>query len=287
MITVQLQGGLGNQMFEYACGRALAVKNDTDLVLDIGYLLDRTPRKNFTFRDYALDVFTISAQTVSRKKPYWQMLLTKVKNKILKSKGIEKSFSYDPGVLSFGPSASLIGYWQSPKYFAGYEDVIRKDFALKEPLPAHSQQLLEEIKHTNSVAVHVRRGDFVDNPYHDIGLTPDYYSKGLAYIMEQYTIEKVYVFSDDIDWCKKNLHFSIGPAYGMVFVEKGHEGKHGEGNMILMSNCQHFIIPNSSFSWWAAWLGVHPDKTVIAPKRWFADSTIDTSDLIPKEWVRI
>jgi hypothetical protein len=283
MITVRLSGGMGNQMFQYACGRALSLKYNTDLQLDTAYLLDRRPRKNFTFRDYDLDVFNITADVMSFKKASWKLLFEKGISKLLKPRGVEKGFAFDPAVLRLGPNVLLQGYWQSPHYFSEISDTVREDFSLKGSLSQESKMLLEEIKNTKSVCVHVRRGDYVRNVYHDIGLEKAYYDRGLRFISDKKGIGKVYIFSDDLEWCKEHLKF----PFETMYVGQEYAGKKGEGHLILMSNCKHFIIPNSTFSWWAAWLCTNPEKIVIAPKQWFADDTIDSADLIPEEWVRI
>lgn len=283
MITVRLQGGMGNQMFQYACGRALAMRNNTSVQLDTTYLLDRTPRKHFTFREYDLDVFNVQAEVVSRKKYFWHIVLHRIKNKLLKPRGVERYFEFDPSVSSLGPTATLEGYWQSPRYFSEIQDTIRKDFTLKDPLSGPSRILLEEIKDTASVGMHVRRGDYVGNAYHDIGIDQSYYEEGLRYIANKQAVQKVYVFSDDIEWCREHLNLPSET----VFVGPEYAGKKGEEHMMLMSACKHFVIPNSSFSWWAAWLSKNENKIVIVPKKWFNNDTINTNDLIPQGWVRL
>lgn len=283
MITVRLSGGMGNQMFQYATGRALAVKYDVPLRLDTTYLLDRTPRSNFTFREYDLDVFCVQAEVISSQKSSWQLKVEKIKNKLLRPRGVEKSFSFDPTVLSWGPEVTLQGYWQSPKYFSEIEDVIRADFTLNHPLPENTKTLLAEIQSTASVAIHVRRGDYVGHAFHDIDLGQSYYDAGLRHITSKHAIEKIYAFSDDIEWCKTNLHFDIVTT----FVGPEYAGQKGEEHLMLMSACRHFIIANSTFSWWGAWLCTNSEKIVVAPRQWFKDTSIDTDDLIPSEWLRL
>lgn len=283
MITVRLSGGMGNQMFQYAAGRALAVKNNTTVELDTTYLENPSPRKNFTARDYSLDVFTIEATLISHNKTPLQIFFHKIKNKFFPAKGVERSFQFDPKVLSLGPNAFLEGYWQSPRYFSSISDTIKNDFTLKHSLSEASRALMAEIRNTVSVAVHVRRGDYVGHSYHDVGITQTYYDQGLQYIADTQAIDKVYVFSDDIAWCKEHLQF----PFETIYVGEEHAGIKGEGHMMLMSACKHFVIPNSTFSWWAAWLSGYEAKIVIAPKEWFTDKSINTNDLIPEEWVRM
>ncbi len=292
MIITRLSGGMGNQMFQYAAGRALALKHGVQLGLDLSFLLDRSARKHFTFRNFNLDVFNIEDHIVEPHQVPWQyrkhlrgvlgLYADTFRRRFLKSSGTEKHFTFDSSVLSLGPDAYLEGYWQSPKYFEDIKNIIRQDFTLKEILPEPVELLRKEINNNASVCVHIRRGDFVGNALHDV-VSADYYGKAIACIEADQKVEKVYVFSDDIEWCKNNILFSqpttfVGPEYA---------GKKAEGHLALMSACRHFVIANSSFSWWAAWLGDHPDKVVIAPARWFADPAIDTSDLLPEEWIRL
>lgn len=286
MIIVRLQGGMGNQMFQYAIGRALAIKNKTKLGLDLSFLLDRTIRLNFTFRDYSLDVFNIEAEIISpSKKTVKGKLYSRFMtffDKFIKHDGVEKSFQFDESILKLPDGSYLNGYFQSPKYFSDIEDVIRSDFTLNKQLPIEILNLIEVIKKENSVCLHVRRGDYVGNKYHEV-VDNDYYNKAISYLKQRINIDKIYIFSDDIKWCKENMKFD----YPSMFVGDEYAGVKGEGHMYLMSACRYFIIPNSSFSWWSAWLGNSEGKIVISPKQWFVDENINSEDLIPKDWVRI
>lgn len=289
---------MGNQMFQYALGRMLSIKNKTSLGLDLSLLLDRTPRlsqSKFTFRDYDLSVFNIDAEIVSGKSiPFihrWyfsgklMLYFDSFRRKFLKIigyGGYERFFRFDSKVLSLGPDTYLDGDWQSPKYFNDIKDTLIKDFTLKKELSVFTQNLLLEISSTNSVCVHVRRGDFVGSSFHPV-MSLDYYIQALSTLSKMVPVEKIYVFSDDIAWCRENLVFPITTT----FVGDEYRGKKAQGHFMLMQACHHFIIANSSFSWWTAWLGSAPDKVVIAPNKWFGDPSIDTSDLIPENWIRI
>ena len=291
MIIAKLKGGMGNQMFQYALGRALSVKNKTYLDLDLTFLLNRTPRPNFTFRNYDLDVFNIQAEIVSSDsvpfihrlfKGKFGILFDFIKRKFLKPVGVEKSFSFDDSILNLKGDVYLDGFWQSYKYFENIRDIIKKDFTLKNELPVKVKNLMEVIEKENSVCVHVRRGDYVGNKvYETIG--KDYYDNGLDLINKKVKIDKLYVFSDDIKWCEENMKFK----YPVMFVVEEYSGQKAEGHLMLMKSCKSFIIPNSSFSWWAAWLSEYKDKIIIAPKQWFNDDRINNDDLIPEEWIRI
>ena len=291
MVTVKLKGGMGNQMFQYAIGRALSLRYNVPLGLDLSFLLDTTPRLKFTFRNYDLDVFNINAEIVqSSKIPFVNRM---VKGKIGQAfdilrrflsfdKGVEKSFNFNSLIFNIGPNAYLDGYWQSPKYFESIEDIIRKDFTLKSELPINIRNLMEVIEKENSVCIHVRRGDYVGNKAHEV-VGSEYYDKAIEKMRSLTKIDKIYVFSDDIKWCEENMKFE----YPVMFVGDEYAGQKAEGHLMLMKSCRNFIIPNSTFSWWGAWLGDSKDKIVIVPKQWFGDSSINSDDLIPKDWIRI
>ncbi len=287
MIKVLLKGGLGNQMFQYALGRVLSISNNTDLELDTSYL--DLEIKNVTKRGYDLDVFGVEINYIENNTPF---IFKTFKNKTLtnlflmirkvfKVKGQELSYSFNPEILNIGRDAYLSGYFQSYKYFEKYKDQIIKDFTFKN-IPNNIEVLGGEISNTNSVCVHVRRGDYVGNKLHEV-VDRDYYKNGIDIISQKAKIEKIYVFSDDIAWCEQNLKFN----FETIFVGEEYAGFKNSGHMYLMSQCRNFIIANSSFSWWAAWLAPRQDKMVICPNNWFADSSINSLDLIPETWVRI
>lgn len=289
MIITRLKGGMGNQMFQYALGKALAIKNNVPLKLDIEIY---KVNNKLTKRNYDLDVFNVEGIIASRKEiPILErnygngdflFKLNESFKKMLKNKGREKFFHFNQSVLSLGPDTYLDGYWQSPKYFENIENIIRKDFTLKNPLSKNIQDLMEEIKNQNSLCIHVRRGDYVGNKNHEV-VNGEYYNKEVDYISRLATIDKIYVFSDDIKWCQENLSFD----FPTMFVGDEYSGEKAEGNLFLMSSCKYFIIPNSSFSWWGAWLSQREGKIVIVPKLWFTDPSINSNDLIPREWIRI
>ncbi len=128
----------------------------------------------------------------------------------------------------------------------------------------------------------MRRTDISAKSFHG-KVRIEYYNAALHYLSTKLSIAKIYIFSDDIEWCKQNIHFPIDTMY----VDNDFAGEKNEYHFILMNSCKHFIIPNSTYSWWAAWLAINPSKIVIAPKNWFSNGRIDTSDLIPEAWIRI
>ena len=287
MIKVKLMGGLGNQMFQYSCGLSMAIKNNTKLLLDTSYLLDRTPRENFVFRDYDLDIFKLDSNIYKgniNQKPF---MLKKYFNSLVPDKYKfyykERYFEYNRQVVNFtNPNLYLEGYWQSPKYFIEFEKEIRNSFIYNIEFDNNIKQMNDKILSNESICINVRRGDFVNNDFHGT-MGVNYYLKSLNYLKLKTNLNfKIFVFSDDIDWCEKNLKFE----FETEFVDHSYKGKKFSSYLYLMQSCKYFIIPNSSFAWWAAYLSEFNDKIVIAPEKWF-NNDIDTSDLIPNSWIRI
>jgi hypothetical protein len=292
MIIVKLMGGLGNQMFQYAAGRALSLKNNCELKLDLSFLQDKQNKPaDFVFRDYDLDMFNLKVDFATtdevRKltKRSSDKTLNSVLNKLLGKKNSyfkQPHFHFDQSFFNKQPPLYLDGYWQSEKFFMPFESVIRKDFEINNPIPHESISLSQEISGLNSVCVNVRRGDFVTNAVHDtVGL--DYYKKANEVIKSKISNPQYFVFSDDIEWCIENLQF-LSPV---KFVSHQHAGKKFATYLQLMSLCKYFIIPNSSFAWWAAWLNNDPQKIVIAPTKWFGTGPKDTQDIIPVSWLKL
>jgi Glycosyl transferase family 11 len=281
MITVRLQGGLGNQMFQYAVGRVLSLKNNDELFLEQSFNQHKV--FGITTRQYALDSFRIHATLLDENiKHKVSGVIKRVLNKIgILVRGFERGFFFDKNITQLQGDLYLDGYWQSYKYFSGYEDEIKNDFTL-DVIPEHIQTLSTKILSQQSVCIHVRRGDYVGNKKHEV-VSSDYYKKAMEIIKTKMSIDTVYVFSDDIDWCKKNLSFD----HDTVFVDDQYAGDNGEYHIFLMSQCKGFIIPNSTFSWWGAWLSQRTDKVVIAPSVWRNDISVTIDDLLPKEWIRI
>jgi hypothetical protein len=278
MIYVKLSGGLGNQMFQYAAARALSLRLRTELLLDISWFKHNS-KTAISPRSYELGVFTVEA-----KKYDGQSVISKL---FIKKHTVfqEKYFQYNSDILEVSENTLLEGYWQSEKYFEDKAGEIRKDFTFNSKPTSQNYSLLREIQmNKNSISLHVRRGDYVSdkktNQVHGLAGI-DYYSRALDLISEKIREPHYYIFSDDPGWCKNNLNLK-SPA---TFIEHN-VGTSSFEDMRLMSACYHNIIANSSFSWWGAWLNANQTKTVIAPKDWF-NNAVDTSDLIPKTWIRL
>lgn len=292
MIVSNLIGGLGNQMFQYAAGRALSIQLQQEHYLDIsdlrgyqlhqGYQLERIFAGEFKIATPKSVHAILGYQAI----PFFRKILIRDPLKYLRSRKyvVQPSFGYWNQFDQLEDDVYLHGYWQSEKYFKKYSDLIRKDFVFKETLSVANQSVSHQIIQTNSVSLHVRRGDYVTstsaNEMHGV-CSLEYYQQAIEEILNRVTNPFFYIFSDDQTWVKQNLRLSAEHSY--IDHNRGDESYN---DMRLMSVCKHHIIANSSFSWWAAWLNSRKDKIVIAPKRWF-NKPIDTQDLIPADWIRI
>lgn len=279
-------------MFQYAFGRYLAYKHNTELKLDLSFFANQIPgKKNHVFRNYDLGIFNIQENIATEEeilrfsKRTKNDLLDRLLNRIFGVKRghlREPHFHFSEAAFNSPDNTYLSGYWQTSKYFAEIESIIRSDFTFKEEIAEKAKPLLHQIKSTNSICLNVRRGDFVTNSFHG-SYGVDYFQKADEIIKQRVSDYTYYIFSDEIEWCEANLKFEA-PT---VFVSHEFAGKKFQDYLRLMSSCQHFIIPNSSFAWWAVWFNQNKEKIVIAPKAWFSDSSMDTSDLVPSEWIRI
>lgn len=291
MIIVKLMGGLGNQMFQYALGRSLSITNSCVLKIDA------SAYRTYKTHAYGLDAFSPAADTASeaecdairyKKCGVIELAVRKVLGRQRRRAGdyiTEKSFKFDPDILKLTGDKYLEGYWQSEKYFASIRDVLTADFTVRHGMNAANSAFHERIKGTNSVSFHIRRGDYVSDPktnaYHGVDLK-GYYRDAAALIKQKVKDPHFFVFSDEPQWVRENFRGEFE-----FTVVDCNTGRTGHEDMRLMSACSHNIMANSSFSWWGAWLNRNPGKIVTAPKGWFTDSSIDTSDLIPGSWIRL
>ena len=284
MIIVQLKGGLGNQLFQYAAGRRLALTLGVPLKLDISFY------KRQSQRTYELDRFCIEADIATLwEAASWRGLrfLTRITQRLglLPRLVLEKSFEFDPAILHVQDGRYLDGYWQSYRYFADVAPQIHRELAVRIPPSDEDRMLLDRMRECESVCVHVRRGDYASNPItrqvHGL-CTTEYYRTAVEAIVAQLRTPELFVFSDDMPWVKQNLRFELSTT---------HVEHHGVDSapleLRLMAGCRHFVIANSSLSWWAAWLAAHEESIVYAPRQWFVDPAISTADLTPPAWHRI
>ncbi len=268
---MRLMGGLGNQMFQYALGTNLARKNNTELKLDTSLLADPNhSHELFTHRDLEIDTFNIPIVFATKKEVEYfngktrSSVPGKLYGKLLwqfrkKNLIIEPDRNFHPEILLLRHNKCLVGSWQSEKYFKDIESEIRSLYTFHKPLSGEPAELSKKIQSTNSVCIHIRRGDRVTSPFYGKTagiIDPDYYYKALELLASSRKIDNLFVFSDDVNWCKDNLAFTLPTTY---MDYKTDEKKHSV-DMRLMSLCKHFILTWSTFGWWAAWLGNAPEK---------------------------
>lgn len=288
MIVVRIFGGLGNQMFQYAAGRALAAHLDAPLKLDLRWLKRyHTP--------FQMSLFNLPVKVSSRyddlrftwfpfkRNPF--LFYIKCIRYLNNSIYMEQSLQYKSDFWSLGVDRFLFGYFQSEKYFKDFEPLIRQDFNYQPDLSIYDTDVIEALQSTGVTAIQFRRGDYVTNlaTNRSIGVcTMDYYERAINHITSQGNPVRFLVFSDDIEWCRQNVKLG-----GAVYVER--MGGSPLDDMFLAARCKNIILANSTFSWWCAWLNQNPDKIVIAPKIWFRDSVLQeqSHDLIPDSWIRL
>ena len=292
MIISQVIGGLGNQMFQYAAGRALSLERGLPLRLDLSGFAGYGLHHGFLLKTLLDCPVEVATQSDVRNILGWQYpasvrrLLMRPQFAAFRRKGfvVEPYFHYWPGIKKVPNACYLAGYWQTEKYFLDVAHHIRRDFTFKSPLMGMNAELSQQIVKVNSVSLHVRRGDYVSNDknkavYGTCSL--EYYRCAIQYIAERVDRPKLFIFSDDPTWVKGNLQLDF-PCH---YVEHN-QGVESYNDMRLMSMCKHHVIANSSFSWWGAWLNENPGKIVIAPRNWFVNGN-KAEDLIPKGWISL
>jgi len=293
MVIVRLMGGLGNQMFQYAAGRRMALAHNVPLKLDVSWFAGRPDRA------YALHALSITAalaspdelrQITGHSTSGIGRLVLRLRRRfkirydwtVIHERGLSP---FDRRVLDARDRTYLDGYWQSEKYFSDVADTIRREFTVNGQPDARTRETADQMATTQSVSVHIRRGDYVADPRKRrvrSVCTPEYYLRCVTHLAEQIANPHLFLFSDDPDWVAANLRFEHPTTLvSTVPARRDHEEQR------LMSACRHHIIANSSFSWWAAWLNPHLDKLVLAPRRWMNDARVDDRDVVPPGWTKM
>lgn len=288
MIISKIRGGLGNQLFQWAAGYALAKKHKVVFLLDLSVF-----SRNFK-RNFLLDGLFVPYSIANEKQVEFLKEINFYR---------QPFYHYDPMFAHNPKQTFLRGYFCSQKYFAGAEKEIGKLLAKalsKNELDNKQQRLLEKIESVESVSIHVRRGDYVDNPDYNefFGVCSlEYYFDAINQIKEMlFGKDLVFVvFSDDLDWARENLKFTKN----VIYVDQN-AGKADHFDMLFMAQCKHNIIANSTYSWWAAWINQHEDKIVLWPSKWFArnfrertkgawiqSQHYDISDINPLSWYKV
>jgi len=273
MIIARIIGGIGNQMFQYAFGRRLADSLGAELKLDIsGYAAykDRSYQLPQLRVDCPIADADECAALAGRQVTRYRRLMRRHLPALARAPEtyfLEKSVTFDPGMLDVPDGSYVDGYWHSERYFAPIAERIRNEYVPRERLSPSAQEMGEEMQSCESVSLHVRRGDYVHNPIafnHHYVCDQDYYRRCVDHIRSVIDSPRVFIFSDEPDWVKANMPLPV-PT---VVVSPGAQTQEAT-ELWLMSSCRSHIIANSSFSWWGAWLDPRPDKLVLMPKQWF------------------
>lgn len=287
MIAFRAQGGLGNQLFQYASARRLAIRHGCQLVVD-HHWFDH-PRPGETPRSLELNRYSVVMRLATPfellrwtplrarwgryLKPFMPMNLVR-----------EQGYDVNREALLAPVNSYLSGFWQSEVYFIDIREQLLQELMPITPPGSEDLAMIDRIQHGESISVHVRRGDYVSlasaSAYHGL-CTLDYYRKAIAYVAERVPSPTLFVFSDDPEWTKANLKLPF-----LTYYVDHNPSERAFQDLRLMSLCRHHILANSSFSWWGAWLSRSADGLVITPERWYAMDR-PTPDLIPSRWIRI
>ncbi len=294
MIIAEITAGLGNQLFQYSFARNLSLLRKQPLKLDLNFF------KDSRFSDvYRLDKFNIRAEIASpeeirafRRREFPGYLSGAIRRILGRKIYYHNKYHLDENEISADKVKSLnmeniylSGYWAGEKNFAENADTIREELKPVKPLSGKSRRFLEKINAANSVSLHFRRNDYVGNTYF-VNLSMEYYRNAISHIAERVKNPVFFLFSDDPQWVVNNFK----TEFEFTIVD-ANDSKTDYEDMILMSNCKHNIMANSTFSWWGAWLNRNRGKIVLAPEKWFRDpraqKKYENGNLLPASWIKI
>jgi hypothetical protein len=299
MIIVRLIGGLGNQLFQYALARRLSVRRGLPIKLDVsGYTgrldpHDPWPRTCDIVRFRIVAEVATAAEVVRVMRRGWPAPADKLfdcleafrayhrRRRLVEPESLR--FTFDPALAARDVRHSVYldgGFWQCVQYLQGIEDLLRQELRLKAPPLGRTAEYAEELAPGDSVAIHVRRGDYVTAGPSGFGALPiSYYERAVRELAHEVPALRLYVFSDDPEWTRAHLHLS----HPTTVISRDVDRSACE-DLWLMSRCRHHIIANSSFSWWGAWLGRTSRQIVYAPRRYYQNHDRATPDLYPAGW---
>lgn len=286
-MVVGLSGGLGNQLFQYAAGRALAHRLGVALKVDLSWF-HFNPERRFMLEKFKLKLDY--QESKSRLPQAYAELASRISRRFLPKIGglkvwREPHFHFCAAYNKITKPVFIDGYWQSEKYFTDIKELLFNEMVLKDSMPPECFGYRDSIAQTDAICVHIRRGDYINKAanaklYHLC--STEYYNSALERIKHNLSKPHCFVFSDDKHWVKSNIKFDC--ATTIVELDNT-DSTHFEFS--LMTSCKHFIIANSSFSWWAAWLSKNHSKQIVAPKYWFLSPKYDERDLLPSSWIKL
>lgn len=292
MNRIKIYGGLGNQMFQYGLYLAMKEKGIPVRLMFLNFFYERYHNGFNLSRCIKLSLpfpENVLANILSGDFTFQNKVTKAILRKIIKPLFLDKlqiykeskEFCFDEKVFDQNGKL-LVGTWQSEKYFKNIRPLILKEFEFDVPHDSKNTAIIKKIKETASVSIHIRRGDYVSDRWsktHAMSGAENYYVRAIEFITSRFDNLNFFVFSDDIEWVKKNIDI---PEATYITNNKGSKAYI---DMFLMTLCNHNIIANSTFSWWGAWLNKNPSKVVIAPKTWLNSQNCD--EIYNEQWIRI
>jgi hypothetical protein len=301
-VIVHAGGGLGNQLFQYAFGRQLAIAHAAELWMDAsGYPDLESAEPTLGIRALALPHFAVHCNFILKPagirqpRAWLARKILKQWNKAMRYREgrkpyymrrevwepEENHFKYDRRLLErpIKGTVHFFGYWQTEKYFLQIADLLRRELVVKDPPAGKNEELARLAQSGDSVSVHVRHGDNAGVAA-ALGVLPlAYYRRAITALRHDIPDARFFVFSDDPEWAHSNLVVDADAVY------VSHNGDAGDyEDLRLMSLCRHHICANSTFSWWGAWLGKKPGQLVYAPRRYYQNIDRPNPDLYPEDW---
>lgn len=277
MNVIAIGGGLGNQMFQYAFGQLMRKRTGEEVRYDMSTFIKHKRRRSYGLGEFICEPTLIDGDEAMRL--YRPGILARLFGRRPTLKYVNQEdipdVSFDQ--LADARNVYLEGYFQDPDCCLGIREQLCADFTLRNP-PQEFVRKAEELSAYESVAVHVRRGDYVALGMTEF-CTAAYYERAARKVSERVPGAKFFVFSDDLAWARENLSFL--PEVSFV---TSLDASRPALDMMLMKSCRHNVIANSTFSWWSAFLNGNPNKVVVAPAKWSAN--VGQKDKCPKEWVR-
>lgn len=298
LIIINLKGGFGNQLFQYATGYSVAKRNNAKLKFDLSFFENEKYSKWFKLDRLNIKIEKASNEEIEFLKnnpnaPFLYRILHKfgIRSAYFKKSDIVEKIFFKPDkqIIGHKESAYITGWCVVVSYFKEYRKDLLNEFKLKNGLTSAANRYLSEINSTNSVSIHIRRGDFL-NYEHFYRIIPiEYFLKSIEVLNGKVINPTFFVFSNDLDWARKNLNIDNNLVFVNLKDDINYEGEDDMEDFFLMKNCKNNIIANSSFSWWAAYLNENADKLVIAPKKWYNDKltqkNMEKYPLCPEEWI--
>jgi len=267
-IEVEISGGIGNQLFQFAAALALAERLHAEIILDVSWYereLQSVDKRHMEL-DKFLDLSEIK-RVKSKRHPKVEIALKVARNfKVISDAKLDLGAFHS---LSTRRHIRMRGYWQSEAYFTPVVDFLRSSYSKHLMMSTLANEIANQIRSSASLGIHVRRGDYITNrktnSFHGV-CGENYFTNATRLTLKSTKIDKIYIFSDDVQWCRENLDFDVPSVLVESVVSDTEQLK-------LLSLCKHHVISNSSFSWWAAWFGYSEEQVVIYPQAWFSDGS--------------